>query len=148
MGRQRSMVGRGRRRAVLRVSCRLCLGVQRLLPATYDGSVATHSTRHRDRISQSYRQSCVDPFLGCDIRRSQLAARVVLWCSSGNVIRGVPLDANGWFFLPLWTDFRVGPVAGILDWFTIILGLTSVVALAMQGSMWAAMRTRGDLQVR
>ncbi len=66
----------------------------------------------------------------------------------GNVIRGVPLDANASFFLPLWTDFRIGPAPGILDWFTIILGLTSVAVLTMQGSLWAAMSTRGDLQVR
>ncbi len=66
----------------------------------------------------------------------------------GNVIRGVPLDANGSFFLPLWTNFRVGPTPGVLDWFTMILGLTSVAALAIQGSLWAAMRTRGDLQIR
>src|SRR5512143_1224910 len=26
----------------------------------------------------------------------------------GNVVRGVPLDASGSFFLPLWTDFRAG----------------------------------------
>jgi cytochrome bd ubiquinol oxidase subunit II len=66
----------------------------------------------------------------------------------GNVIRGVPLDANGSFFLPLWTDFRVGPAPGIVDWFTIILGLASVAALTMQGSLWVAMRTNEDLQVR
>src|SRR6266581_2418277 len=26
----------------------------------------------------------------------------------GNVVRGVPLDASGDFFLPLWTNFRLG----------------------------------------
>jgi len=66
----------------------------------------------------------------------------------GNVIRGVPLDANDSFFLPLWTDFRISSGPGVLDWFTIALGLTSVVALALQGSLWVAMRTSGDLQRR
>ena len=33
----------------------------------------------------------------------------------GNVVRGVPLDASGEFFLPLWTDFTAGKEAGILD---------------------------------
>ena len=30
-----------------------------------------------------------------------------------NVIRGVPLHEDGYFFLPLWTNFRVGPLPGI-----------------------------------
>ena len=30
----------------------------------------------------------------------------------GNVIRGVPLDRDGYFFLPLWTDWQVGPQPG------------------------------------
>src|SRR6201987_6177223 len=34
-----------------------------------------------------------------------------------NVIRGVPLNASGYFFLPLWTNFMVGPSPGILDWY-------------------------------
>src|SRR5678815_5497257 len=29
----------------------------------------------------------------------------------GNVVRGVPLDHAGDFFLPLWTDFTAGPEA-------------------------------------
>src|ERR1700751_5081858 len=34
-----------------------------------------------------------------------------------NVIRGVPLGADGYFFEPLWTNFRLGPSPGILDWY-------------------------------
>jgi cytochrome d ubiquinol oxidase subunit II len=66
----------------------------------------------------------------------------------GNVMRGVPLDANDSFFLPLWTDFRIGPAPGILDWFTIALGLASVAALTMHGALWVAMKTRGELHPR
>ncbi len=66
----------------------------------------------------------------------------------GNVIRGVPIDASGNFFLPLWTDFRVSATPGILDWFTIMLGVTSVAALAMHGGLWTAMKTSGDLERR
>jgi len=66
----------------------------------------------------------------------------------GNVMRGVPLDANDSFFLPLWTNFRIGPEPGILDWFTIALGLASVAALTMHGALWTAMKTRGELHTR
>src|SRR5262249_9736130 len=41
----------------------------------------------------------------------------------GNVIRGVPLDKDGYFFAPLWTNFKVGHEPGILDWYTVIAGL-------------------------
>src|SRR5256884_6213527 len=34
----------------------------------------------------------------------------------GNVVRGVPLGASGYFFEPLWTNFRLGEETGILDW--------------------------------
>src|SRR5580658_467387 len=40
----------------------------------------------------------------------------------GNVVRGVPLDASGFFFLPLWTDFGVNGALGILDWYTVAIG--------------------------
>jgi cytochrome bd ubiquinol oxidase subunit II len=66
----------------------------------------------------------------------------------GNVLRGVPLDANDYFFLPLWTNFRIGPEPGILDWFTIMLGFSSVAALTMHGALWIAMKTRGELLTR
>jgi cytochrome d ubiquinol oxidase subunit II len=66
----------------------------------------------------------------------------------GNVVRGVPLDSTGFFFLPLWTNFQPGKEAGILDWYTISVGLTAFVALAVHGSFWVALKTDGDLQVR
>ena len=66
----------------------------------------------------------------------------------GNVLRGVPLDAGGNFFLPLWTNFRISPDPGILDWFTITLGAASVAALAMHGALWVATKSEGVLQDR
>jgi cytochrome d ubiquinol oxidase subunit II len=47
----------------------------------------------------------------------------------GNVIRGVPLNAQGYFFEALWTDlnpFSTNP--GILDWYTILTGLLAILA--------------------
>jgi len=66
----------------------------------------------------------------------------------GNVLRGVPVDANGNFFLPLWTNFRLGPEPGILDWFTITIGAASVATLAMHGALWVTMKGDGSLQQR
>ncbi len=62
----------------------------------------------------------------------------------GNVIRGVPLDRSGSFFLPLWTDFTAGKDAGILDWYTILTGLLAFFTLAQHGALWVAHKT-GEL---
>ncbi len=66
----------------------------------------------------------------------------------GNVIRGVPLQPDGYFFLPLWTDWRVGPHPGILDWYTVIAGVVALVALTLHGANYAALKTTGDLNRR
>ena len=56
-----------------------------------------------------------------------------------NVLRGVPLDADG--------VFR-GTFAVLLNPFSILGGLLSVATLALHGACWAALRTDGDLQRR
>ena len=66
----------------------------------------------------------------------------------GNVIRGVPLDREGYFFLPLWTDFRLGPEAGILDWYTLLVAVAAFLVLAVHGSLWVALKTEGELEAR
>ena len=66
----------------------------------------------------------------------------------GNVVRGVPLDSNGYFFLPLWTNLVPGQPAGIIDWYTLLVGAASLLALAVHGSLWVVVKTEGSLQQR
>jgi cytochrome d ubiquinol oxidase subunit II len=65
-----------------------------------------------------------------------------------NVLRGVPLQADGYFFLPLWTNWRPGVSPGILDWYTVIGGLVALVALTLHGALWLAIKVSGDLAKR
>ncbi|HVT96104.1 MAG TPA: cytochrome d ubiquinol oxidase subunit II [Acidobacteriaceae bacterium] len=65
-----------------------------------------------------------------------------------NVIRGVPLGADNYFFLPLWTNWRVGPAPGILDWYTVIGGVVALVALAVHGVLWIVLKAPGELETR
>jgi cytochrome d ubiquinol oxidase subunit II len=65
-----------------------------------------------------------------------------------NVIRGVPLGADNYFFLPLWTNWRVGPAPGILDWYTVIGGVVALVALATHGALWLVLKAPGELENR
>jgi cytochrome d ubiquinol oxidase subunit II len=63
----------------------------------------------------------------------------------GNVVRGVPLNADGYFFEPLWTTFKLGPQPGILDWYTILCGVVALVTLTVHGALYIAVKTEGDL---
>lgn len=65
-----------------------------------------------------------------------------------NVIRGVPLGEDGYFFLPLWTNWRPGPEPGILDWYTVLGGVIALVALTVHGALYLAVKTEGGLQER
>lgn len=74
----------------------------------------------------------------------------------GNVIRGVNLGmvTDGisayeahYFFLPLWNS-SFSPNAehlGVIDWFTLLLGIISVVALTIHGANWIIFKTNADL---
>ncbi len=63
----------------------------------------------------------------------------------GNVVRGVPLNGSGHFFEPLWTDFQPVGHTGILDWYTVIVGVVALAALALHGANWLAVKTEGEL---
>ena len=65
-----------------------------------------------------------------------------------NVLRGVPLQADGYFFLPLWTNWQPGVHPGILDWYTVIGGLLALVALTLHGALWLTIKTSGELEER
>ena len=66
----------------------------------------------------------------------------------GNVVRGVPLDRSGEFFLPLWTDFSAGKETGILDWYTLLIAAAALLALTVHGALWVALKTEGGVQQR
>src|SRR5580704_14193231 len=72
---------------------------------------------------------------------SSLFLAVFFGAALGNVVRGVPLDANGYFFEALWTNFRLGPNTGILDWFTLVVGVAALATLALHGALWVALKT-------
>jgi len=66
----------------------------------------------------------------------------------GNLLRGVPLDSEGWFTLALFTDFTARDPVGILDWYTILTGVFALVALAAHGALFLAWKTDGTVRER
>ena len=59
--------------------------------------------------------------------------------------RWIPTDSSSF---PLWTNFQPGKNAGIVDWYTLLIGAASFIALTAHGCYWVALRTEGDLQQR
>jgi cytochrome bd ubiquinol oxidase subunit II len=89
-----------------------------------------------------------DPFWDFLFCASSLLLAVFYGAALANVVRGVPLDASGYFFEPLWTNFQLGEVTGILDWYTIVVGVLALFALVMHGSLWVQMKTSGAVSQR
>src|SRR5258708_3407826 len=79
---------------------------------------------------------------------SSLLLAIFFGAALGKVVRGVPLDASGYFFEPLWTNFQLGEETGILDWYTILVGVLVLFALVMHGGLWVQMKTSGAVSSR
>jgi len=73
----------------------------------------------------------------------------VLGVALGNLTRGVPLNAEGYFYVPFWTSFFPNAEnPGLLDAWTVTKGMLAVVLLAVHGANYVAMKTDGDLRER
>lgn len=79
---------------------------------------------------------------------SSLLLCIFFGAALGNVVRGVPLGPDSYFFEPLWTNFRVGTDNGILDWYTVLTGVIALVTLTVHGSLYIATKTENQLNQR
>ncbi len=79
---------------------------------------------------------------------SSILLAIFFGAALGNVIRGVPLNSEGYFFEPLWTDFLPTGNTGILDWFTVLSGVVALVALSIHGANYLAVKTEGEINLR
>ncbi len=79
---------------------------------------------------------------------SSVLLAIFFGAALGNVVRGVPLGADGYFFEPLWTNFRASGNTGILDWYTVLTGVIAVVTLTAHGALYIAVKTENELQQR
>lgn len=73
---------------------------------------------------------------------------VLLGAALGNVIRGVPVDGTGYFNIPLFTHFGTANPVGILDWYTVLIGVFVLVTLALHGALFLAWKTEGPVHDR
>ncbi len=103
-------------------------------------------------LALELRSHFVDPlwraFWDAAFSVASLLLAIVFGAALGNLLRGVPLNQEGYFFTPFWTTFTTGPTQGILDWFTVLMGLAVAVILAVHGAGYLAMKTVGKLAQR
>ena len=98
----------------------------------------------RTHIAEPVWKSFFDVIFGI----SSILLAIFFGAALGNVVRGVPLQADGYFFEPLWTNWRVGTQNGILDWYTVICGVVALLTLVVHGSLYLAIKTEGELNSR
>lgn len=102
--------------------------------------------------SIEFRSHVVDPlwraFWDAVFALSSVLLPILLGAALGNVLRGVPLDADGWFELPLFTNFGIDGELGVLDWYTVLIGVFALVAIAAHGAVFLAWKTSGPVQGR
>jgi cytochrome d ubiquinol oxidase subunit II len=79
---------------------------------------------------------------------SSVLLAIFFGAALGNVVRGVPIGADNYFFLPLWTNWRTGPSPGILDWYTVLGGVLALAAISLHGALYLALKTEGHLERR
>jgi cytochrome d ubiquinol oxidase subunit II len=79
---------------------------------------------------------------------SSILMAIILGAALGNVIRGVPLDATQYFAGPLFTNFLPGRNPGVLDWYTVVIGVFTLAALAGHGALYLAWKTEGPIHGR
>ena len=66
-------------------------------------------------------------------------------CALGNLLRGLPMNADGWFGLTLFTNFTTRMPVGILDWYTMLAGVYALLALTMHGGAFLCWKSEGAL---
>ena len=95
----------------------------------------------RMHIENHVWQSLFDGFFAM----SSALLAIFFGAALGNVVRGVPLGVDHFFFEPLWTNFRTGGDIGILDWYTCGVAFLAIVALLVHGALYVTLKTEGAL---
>ncbi|HYW35015.1 MAG TPA: cytochrome d ubiquinol oxidase subunit II [Balneolaceae bacterium] len=107
----------------------------------------------RNHVENVIWKSLMDFWFGM----SAFLIALFLGAALGNIVRGVNLGGvvNGtaqysstYFFATLWTDFGPYGNVGVLDWFTVTMGVTAVVVIFFHGAAWIIKKTDSPLNNR
>ncbi len=87
---------------------------------------------------------------------SSLLLTLFFGIALGNVARGVNLGGiensvaayeAHYFFLPLWNSSfsPLSETPGVIDWFTLVIGLIAVITLSIHGANWIVLKTNASI---
>lgn len=103
-------------------------------------------------ISIEFRSHVNDPlwraFWDTAFAVASLLLPILFGAALGNVLRGVPLSPSGTFELSLFTSFRTVNPVGLLDWYTVLVGVSALLTLAAHGAVFLAWKTDARVRAR
>ena len=78
---------------------------------------------------------------------------VLFGAAAGNVVRGAPIDQTGVFSMAFFTNFDPRGIdgkgsVGLLDWYTVSIGVFAVIALCAHGATYLTLKTDGPVHDR
>jgi len=79
---------------------------------------------------------------------SNVLLAILIGAALGNVVRGVPIGADGKFALSFFTNFSPRGNVGILDWYTLSVAVFFLATFAAHGANGLAHRTDGPVHDR
>lgn len=79
---------------------------------------------------------------------SNFLLAILFGAAAGNLVRGVPLDAQGNFSMAFFTNFMVRGHVGLLDWYTVSVAVFTVTVLAAHGATYLTLKTEGPVHDR
>jgi cytochrome d ubiquinol oxidase subunit II len=79
---------------------------------------------------------------------SNLLLGILFGVALGDLVRGMPIDPDGTFSMAFFTDFGVRGNVGLLDWYTVSMGVVAMVILAAHGATYLTLRTEGPVHDR
>jgi cytochrome d ubiquinol oxidase subunit II len=79
---------------------------------------------------------------------SSILLGVLFGVAFGDLARGVPVDSQGNFSMAFFTDFNVWQNVGLLDWYTVSMGVTALVLLTAHAATYLTVRTEGPVHDR
>jgi len=79
---------------------------------------------------------------------SNVLLGILFGTALGNVVRGVPLKENGEFHMAFFTDFGVRGNVGLLDWYSVSMGVVCMVMATAHGATYLTLKTEGPVHDR
>ncbi|HET7541276.1 MAG TPA: cytochrome d ubiquinol oxidase subunit II [Polyangiaceae bacterium] len=79
---------------------------------------------------------------------SSLLLALLFGVAFGNIVRGVPIDEKREFTMPFFTNFGTTGQVGLLDYYSLSVGLLAVTVLSAHAAAFLAWRTAGTVRER